>query len=1014
MAFGILFRDKNLLAENIKKGVRILKVTGTCEGGGGTINNQDITANSSTALQSFTAGEGYDGIGVFTLRPYSKENRTVDSSTSVQVITPETADCLWTVLVNPYILDSKTVDSSTVSQTVTSSQDGLGSVTVNPYTLDSKTVDSSTVQQVVNSSADGLSSVTVNPYVLDSKTVDSSIVSQTVTSDEDGLSSVTVNPYVLDSKTVDSSTVQQVITSSEDGLGSVTVNPYVLDTKTVNSSTSQQIVTSSEDGLSSVTVNPYVLDSKTVDSSTVQQVITSNEDGLSSVTVNPYVLDSKTVDASTSQITVNSSADGLSSVTVNAVTSSIDSNITAGNIKTGVSILGVTGTYGTDGNWVANAIKNMQNLNLSNRTLISDASTRDYGYAQLFTTHSDSINGYFYKYPVINFDYNRTGQRKYVFYRTFYNMAQTDSDTYYIHGDYPGEHALYETFKMYYNGNVYGNFNVVFDEFTRQNGIYCDYALSNTFYNNGNLRTLSFPVLERITAQYLSEYMCYGCKNLTSVSFPELTQLTGNRSLQYAFKDCTSLTNVSFPKLTQLTGGNGYYAAGWYTFQGCTSLTTMDFPELTTCNQGLNHFFSEATTTVSTPKLINYVNTYDSSVPFNSNTSVTTVTTHPLALKGSEYNLYYRCSGITSLTLTGMASDDLGLDNMGSLDRTSIVGVLQHLDTNTSGKTCTFYTGGLTIMDDQQHSVQGIYDLAVQAGWTINNLTIDSPDLTIIYPASGQKVDPTGSSNYIEFDAVGSWTAVTSSNDVTLDSYSGSAGSGVRITVTVPSGWEGDETVTISCNSASKTVGVRYYYIQYLDYLESTNTRTIMSIPETFNWNSGDYDTVDMDVSISSTGNNACGYSYTREYACRVFSFWNSDGRSLFDYPNDGGGTGRIQYNISTGRHNIIISFTSNGNPTITVDSQTWTNNYTQTGSYTDKCFNVFDVAPYDRNSGDEWRVRSGYRVYGIKWYRQVGGVKTLIHDYKPAMDPVNNKATLYDEVTQTYLTYTGADLNYA
>ena len=36
---------------------------------------------------------------------------------------------------------------------------------------------------------------------------------------------------------------------------------------------------------------------------------------------------------------------GLSKVTINAVTSDIDSNIVAGNIKEGVEILGVTGTY---------------------------------------------------------------------------------------------------------------------------------------------------------------------------------------------------------------------------------------------------------------------------------------------------------------------------------------------------------------------------------------------------------------------------------------------------------------------------------------------------------------------------------------------------------------------------------------------------------------------------------------------------------------------------------------------
>ena len=57
----------------------------------------------------------------------------------------------------------------------------------------------------------------------------------------------------------------------------------------------------------------------------------------------------KTVSPTTSQqtVTADSGYDGLSQVTVNAVTSAIDSNIAAGNIKSGVSILGVTGTLPT-------------------------------------------------------------------------------------------------------------------------------------------------------------------------------------------------------------------------------------------------------------------------------------------------------------------------------------------------------------------------------------------------------------------------------------------------------------------------------------------------------------------------------------------------------------------------------------------------------------------------------------------------------------------------------------------
>lgn len=58
-------------------------------------------------------------------------------------------------------------------------------------------------------------------------------------------------------------------------------------------------------------------------------------------------LQNKTVTPSTSEqtITAGSNYDGLGTVTVNAVTAAIDENIVAGNIKDGVTILGVTGSY---------------------------------------------------------------------------------------------------------------------------------------------------------------------------------------------------------------------------------------------------------------------------------------------------------------------------------------------------------------------------------------------------------------------------------------------------------------------------------------------------------------------------------------------------------------------------------------------------------------------------------------------------------------------------------------------
>lgn len=59
------------------------------------------------------------------------------------------------------------------------------------------------------------------------------------------------------------------------------------------------------------------------------------------------VLQDKTVTPTTSQqtITAGDGYDGLGTVTVSAVTAAIDANIVAGNIKTGVTILGVAGSY---------------------------------------------------------------------------------------------------------------------------------------------------------------------------------------------------------------------------------------------------------------------------------------------------------------------------------------------------------------------------------------------------------------------------------------------------------------------------------------------------------------------------------------------------------------------------------------------------------------------------------------------------------------------------------------------
>ena len=72
------------------------------------------------------------------------------------------------------------------------------------------------------------------------------------------------------------------------------------------------------------------------------------EKSLKQVVVEATPLETQTVSPSTTSQEIEAQGEGkigLSKVTVNAVTADIDENIVAGNIKSGVTILGVQGTY---------------------------------------------------------------------------------------------------------------------------------------------------------------------------------------------------------------------------------------------------------------------------------------------------------------------------------------------------------------------------------------------------------------------------------------------------------------------------------------------------------------------------------------------------------------------------------------------------------------------------------------------------------------------------------------------
>ena len=318
---------------------------------------EDKSVSPSTSQQVIEASQGYDGLSSVTID-------AVDASIDENIQSQNIKDGVTILGVEgTYVppapsLQNKSVTPTTSAQEISadSNYDGLGVVSVAGVTssIDPNITSGNIKKDVEILGVTGTFEGGGGTIQLQDKTVTPTVSAQEISADSgyDGLGVVSVagvtssiDPNIVSGNIKKDVNILGVVGSFE---GSGTIQ---LQDKTVTPSSSQQVITADSpyDGLRQVTVGAVSLQSKSVVLSSSSQTITpdSGYTGLDQVNVPAVVLESKSVTPSTSQQVINKGAgyDGIGTVTVGAVDASIDSSIQSQNIKAGITILGVVGSY---------------------------------------------------------------------------------------------------------------------------------------------------------------------------------------------------------------------------------------------------------------------------------------------------------------------------------------------------------------------------------------------------------------------------------------------------------------------------------------------------------------------------------------------------------------------------------------------------------------------------------------------------------------------------------------------
>ena len=494
-----------------------------------------------------------------------------------------------------------------------------------------------------------------------------------------------------------------------------------IDSLTITPTTSEQVITATGgvDGYSPITVNAVT--------SSIDANITSGniKSGVSILGVTGSVVElngtTTSINPSTSAQTVTPTSpnNGFTEVTVPAVTSSIDANIVAGNIKDGVSILGVLGTY-TGGSapqyYLEKAVNSSGKLISGGTSIISFNGVKDVGDYQL--NYAYAGNTQILGAVDLSSLENISGTQ--AMYQAFQNCTGLTSVDLSGLKQVTGYNGAVRVFNgctgittadlssLEYVNNIYGMFEGCSSLTTVRwsNKAYAmpgSSALSSMFKGCIGLTSFDFSMVISAEGSFALSSIFEGCTNLTSVNISHLAKLGTSSTLSNTFKGCTSLTELRFNNLAHtatnlnaafpnmLSGCSGvtvHFPSDWATdmaswanvtagFGGTNTTVLWDLPAVTTLdmsnvttgalgsadtgalgNLGKNNYFDNITS-VNLSGLVDASTKRFLRSAFEGCTNLTSVNLSSLeTISGAQamYNAFYGCTGLTSVDLSSLTT----------------------------------------------------------------------------------------------------------------------------------------------------------------------------------------------------------------------------------------------------------------------------------------------------------------------------------------------------------------------